>query len=123
MDVELSDGMFEVVLIRMPTTLFELNNIVLALLSHDMSVNGVLAFRTSKLEVQCDEPLAWTLDGEYGGAPLLGVARPVIKTHGNSKAPAVICPGLTVHNSDGSYTPAAHKILRLGFSLEEALKP
>ncbi len=69
MDVELSDGMFEVVLIRMPTTLFELNNIVLALLSHDMSVNGVLAFRTSKLEVQCDEPLAWTLDGEYGGAP------------------------------------------------------
>ena len=26
---------------------------------------------------------------EYGGAPLLGVARPVIKTHGNSKAPAV----------------------------------
>ncbi len=26
---------------------------------------------------------------EYGGAPLLGVAKPVIKTHGNSKAPAV----------------------------------
>ena len=69
MDVELSDGMFEVVLIRMPTTIFELNNIVLALLSHDMNVNGVLAFRTSRLEIQCDEPLAWTLDGEYGGAP------------------------------------------------------
>lgn len=26
---------------------------------------------------------------EYGGAPLLGVSRPVIKTHGNSKAPAI----------------------------------
>ncbi len=26
---------------------------------------------------------------EYGGAPLLGVAKPVIKTHGNSKAEAV----------------------------------
>lgn len=26
---------------------------------------------------------------EYGGAPLLGIAKPVIKTHGNSKAPAV----------------------------------
>lgn len=26
---------------------------------------------------------------EYGGAPLLGVARPVIKTHGNAKASAV----------------------------------
>ena len=25
---------------------------------------------------------------EYGGAPLLGVSKPVIKTHGNSKAPA-----------------------------------
>lgn len=31
-----------------------------------------------------------TMDtSEYGGAPLLGVSRPVIKTHGNSKAPAV----------------------------------
>ncbi len=26
---------------------------------------------------------------EYGGAPLLGVTKPVIKTHGNAKAPAV----------------------------------
>ncbi len=26
---------------------------------------------------------------EYGGAPLLGVSKPVIKTHGNSKAPAM----------------------------------
>ena len=26
---------------------------------------------------------------EYGGAPLLGVSKPVIKTHGNSKAPAI----------------------------------
>lgn len=26
---------------------------------------------------------------EYGGAPLLGIAKPVIKAHGNSKAPAI----------------------------------
>ena len=49
--------------------------------------------------------------------------RVIVAARKDSKAPAVICPGLTVHNSDGSYTPAAHKILRLGFSLEEALKP
>lgn len=49
--------------------------------------------------------------------------RVIITARKDSKAPAVICPGLTVHNSDGGYTPAAHKILRLGFSLEEALKP
>ena len=49
--------------------------------------------------------------------------RVIVAARKDSNAPAVICPGLTVHNSDGSYTPAAHKILRLGFSLKEALKP
>ena len=49
--------------------------------------------------------------------------RVIVAARKDSKAPTIICPGLTVHNSDGSYTPAAHKILRLGFSLEEALKP
>lgn len=47
--------------------------------------------------------------------------RVIITARKDSKAPAVICPGLTIHNPDGGYTPAAHKILRLGCSLEEAL--
>ncbi len=69
MDVELSDGQFEVVLIRMPATILDLNNVVIALLAHDMSADGIYAFHASNLELTCDEPMAWTLDGEYGGAP------------------------------------------------------
>lgn len=69
MDVDLSDGKFEVMLIRKVASIVELNNVLMALLTHNPSIDGIYAFRASKLEIECEEPLAWTLDGEYGGAP------------------------------------------------------
>ena len=67
MDVELSDGLFEVLLIKHPNTLAELHGIARAILAHDMTAKGIVACRTASIEVACEEPLAWTLDGEYGG--------------------------------------------------------
>ena len=68
MDVQLSDGMFEVLLIKHPNTMTELNGIARALLAHDMSAKGIIACRAASLEISCEEPLAWTLDGEFGGS-------------------------------------------------------
>lgn len=68
-DVLLADGQFEVVLIRMPKSILELNNVVISMLAHNLNTNGILAFRSSSLEFISEEPLAWTLDGEYGGSP------------------------------------------------------
>ncbi len=67
--VELSDGLFEVALIRMPRTILDLQQLVVALLSHEVSVQGVYSFKGSKISIDGVEPLAWTLDGEFGGAP------------------------------------------------------
>lgn len=67
MDVELSDGLFEVLLIRKPTTLSDLHGISRAILAHDMTAKGIVACHASSVEIHCDEPIAWTLDGEFGG--------------------------------------------------------
>lgn len=70
-EVKLDDGLFEVLLIRRPKTLPELHSIVTALLQQKATDNGsVIALRTTRLHVTAQEPLPWTLDGEFGGDPL-----------------------------------------------------
>ena len=69
-EVCLDDGLFEVLLIRKPKTLAELNNITKALLQQKTTDNDtVIAFSASRLQISCGEALPWTLDGEYGGDP------------------------------------------------------
>lgn len=69
--VELDDGLFEVILVRAPKNAMELQGIVRALArqSPDESDGAVLGFHTARLKVTCADPLPWTLDGEYGGDP------------------------------------------------------
>lgn len=68
--VSLDDGLFEVLLVRKPKSLAELQSIVTALLQQKTTGDGaVIALHTSHLQVISQEPLPWTLDGEYGGAP------------------------------------------------------
>ncbi len=70
-DVSLDDGLFEVLLIRRPKSLAELQSFVTTL-QQKAPVDGgaILSFSTRSLQVTCPEPLPWTLDGEYGGSPL-----------------------------------------------------
>lgn len=89
MGAELSDGLFEVVLVKMPRTLIELNAIVIAILSREMNAPGLFAFKCSKVEIQANEPLAWTLDGEFGGAPekaVINVVNKAIRYVANRKS-------------------------------------
>ncbi|MBD5459818.1 MAG: diacylglycerol kinase family lipid kinase [Lachnospiraceae bacterium] len=65
--VELDDGEFEVTLIRRPLNALELNEIVGALLNRDQETEALVSFKTSRLQVESQEAVAWTLDGEYGG--------------------------------------------------------
>lgn len=66
-NVSLSDGLFEVLLIRVPRTPLELSGIVSSLLlkeDHEM----VCKFKTRTLKVEAREPVDWVLDGEFGGS-------------------------------------------------------
>ncbi len=66
-NVKLDDGVFEVTLIKRPRTPMELNEITVSLLHREIETTAIHCFKTSKLSVEALEPLAWTLDGEYGG--------------------------------------------------------
>ena len=65
--VKLDDGVFEVTLIKRPTNPVEWNNIMVALLNRDIDAECMYSFRTASLRVECEEEVAWTLDGEFGG--------------------------------------------------------
>lgn len=66
-DVVFDDGLFEVTLIKTPKTVLQLQEIIASLLIEQINTDYVYTFRTSKLEVESVNEVAWTLDGEFGG--------------------------------------------------------
>ncbi|MCD7886513.1 MAG: diacylglycerol kinase family lipid kinase [Clostridiales bacterium] len=64
--VVLDDGLFEVMLVKKPTSLPQLNAIIAALLKGQPNDN-VIAFQTGEMEIQSADEIPWTLDGENGG--------------------------------------------------------
>jgi len=66
-DVGLSDGMFEVLLVKTPQTLKALQDIAAGILSNDFDGQNVIFFKTREIRIMFDKPAAWTRDGEDGG--------------------------------------------------------
>ncbi|MCD7767139.1 MAG: YegS/Rv2252/BmrU family lipid kinase [Lachnospiraceae bacterium] len=66
-DIELDDGLFEVMLVRTPMNLQDWQRTINALLMNEKSNDNVIRFKTHRLVIRSDEPLAWTRDGEDGG--------------------------------------------------------
>lgn len=67
-DTALDDGLFEMVLVKMPKTLVALNEIGLSLLAEKPENNQHIIYRKApKIIVRSPEKIAWTLDGEFGG--------------------------------------------------------
>ncbi len=65
---ELNDGLFEVVLVNKPKTVFELQDLAARLLTQDLNSDLIKTFRTGKVKFECSQAASWTLDGEFGGA-------------------------------------------------------
>ena len=67
-DTALDDGMFEMVLVKMPKSLVTLNEIILSLLGEKLEENQHIYYRkTSKVIMRSEEKISWALDGEFGG--------------------------------------------------------
>ncbi len=66
--VSLSDGLFEVLLIKTPQAIKDLNDIITSILSNNFNSNSVIFLRSKEIRIMFDEPVAWTRDGEDGGA-------------------------------------------------------
>ena len=65
-NVSLSDGVFELTMVRRPQSLADVNKIISGLTNRED--NDMLIFRQgSHFEVKTDQKVSWSLDGEYGG--------------------------------------------------------
>lgn len=67
--VVFDDGVFEVTLIKRPSSIIALNEIVASLLIEQFDTRHMFTFQAHTLEVECEEgeDIPWTLDGEFGG--------------------------------------------------------
>ena len=65
--VNLSDGVFEVLLVRKPADIIATGDIITKVLSMDFSGPNVLFLKSSEVRFMFDENVAWTRDGEDGG--------------------------------------------------------
>ncbi len=66
--VALSDGLFEVLLIRMPKTPIDLSNIVNYMFLKEEPNDYVYKFKSRRITFHSEEPVDWVLDGEFGGS-------------------------------------------------------
>ncbi len=66
--IALDDGLFEVTLIKMPKNPMELNSILAALAIQNIDTQYMYSFKSGRLVIESEEEVAWTLDGEFGGA-------------------------------------------------------
>ena len=66
--VSLSDGLFEVVLIRTPDSLLQVGPIMSDVLANTFTSEYAMLLHSKRVKVTFREPTAWTLDGEGGGA-------------------------------------------------------
>lgn len=62
-----SDGVFECVLIKKPETPAQLQKIVNALLTDRFDDSNIIYEKAANVTITCDDPIKWTIDGEYGG--------------------------------------------------------
>ena len=63
--VDMNDGLFEILLVRLPRNIIELNNIIFALNNHDYSGDMITFLSASHAEIFASAQMAWTLDGEF----------------------------------------------------------
>ena len=63
--VDLCDGLFEVILVKNPQNIAQLNKIISSIVTSDFNNEMFEFFKASKLSIVSAESLSWTLDGEH----------------------------------------------------------
>lgn len=75
--VDMNDGLLEILLIRSPKNIVELNECIIALQTRNFSSKMITFFSTDQAIVHADSSMDWTLDGEYEQGHELVVVRNV----------------------------------------------
>ena len=65
LDVDMNDGLMEVILIKTPKDLIELSDITASILGGTFNSQQIEKFSAHRVTFEIDEDVHWTLDGEY----------------------------------------------------------
>jgi len=66
--VKFDDGQFEVLLVRKPRNIKDWQDMISFLSQLTLPRSGAVeAFSAKEIQFHCDRPVAWTVDGEFGG--------------------------------------------------------
>ena len=72
--VRMDDGVFELVLLRMPRTLLDLTNLLVALNQMQYDDPGIFFRHASRVTVETADDIPWSLDGEYApSSPVVNI--------------------------------------------------
>ncbi len=63
----LTDGMLDCMFIKTPRTLSDIDDINRIIINHSFDSDNIVCIKSAKLEISCEKPFRWTLDGENGG--------------------------------------------------------
>lgn len=66
--VDLSDGKFEVLLVRRPRDAMDINSILTGVINQTYDSPCLTVIQSSRVKFMFEEPVPWTRDGEDGGA-------------------------------------------------------
>lgn len=66
-DASMTDGLLDVILIKNPATLVELQGILNGFLVGEFNEKYVYSIKSGKMKIFFDRPASWSIDGEYGG--------------------------------------------------------
>lgn len=66
--VQMDDGRFEMLLLRMPKTPMDLQNLLLALTKMQYDYPGVIFRHVSEVTLTTEENISWSLDGEFAAS-------------------------------------------------------
>ena len=77
----MDDGLNELILVRAPKGLPDYNAIVGAVIARDFRPDHFIILQADSVTLDFDEPVSWTLDGEYGGdtdhALVVNIPKPI----------------------------------------------
>lgn len=66
--VEMDDGKFELLLLRMPKTVMDLNNLISGITKMDYNLPGVIFRHVEHITLTTADDIPWSLDGEYAAS-------------------------------------------------------
>ena len=70
-DAQLDDGQFGLLLIRVPNNPLDVQNIIAALIKHEVNETWMYFRKACDIRIEAREQIPWTLDGEDGGSTTL----------------------------------------------------